>query len=460
MRNVRTQALTLALIAASVAAGSPSMSAQERPRAEAGPRGTYMRLGGRGETASDAVLYEPPPGVAPSRIALLFAHPGESTFNHVAGREVARRGYRILMVNHEDDLSPADAYAPATSAALKYLRALSGVEKVVIITHSGGGHHMSFYQNAAENGPKACEGPEKIYPCRAERVTGLEKADGLILLDPTLGAFHQMSSVDPAVDSAAPRKRKPELDMFDSRNGYDAANRRASYTPAFARAFYSAQAARGAALIEQARARLSAIETGGGDYRDDEPFIVPGMGISATGARLYQPDVQIVSSTRAPHLVLKADGTRATEISRSVRQPSGARPDEALGTLAVMTQNSTVRRFLAQSAIRTGPDFAFTSNSIVGVDWTSAMNSTPGNARGITVPTLVLSMTCHYLMVPDEIIFDHLAAKDKQLVMVEGATHGFTPCRPEYGDTMARTFDYVDAWLKQAGRFSQSSSQQ
>ena len=63
-------------------------------------------------------------------------------------------------------------------------------------------------------------------------------------------------------------------------------------------------------------------------------------------------------------------------------------------------------------------------------------------------------------MVPDEIIFDHLAAKDKQLVMVEGATHGFTPCRPEYGDTMARTFDYVDAWLKQAGRFSQSSSQQ
>ena len=148
---------------------------------------------------------------------------------------MARRGYRILMVNHEDDVSPADAYAPSTSAALKYLRGLPGVEKVVIITHSGGGHHMSFYQNAAENGAKACAGPEKLYPCRAERVIGLEKADGLILLDPTLGAFHQMSSIDPAVDSAAPKQRKADLDMFDSRNSYDAANRKALYTPDFAR---------------------------------------------------------------------------------------------------------------------------------------------------------------------------------------------------------------------------------
>jgi hypothetical protein len=50
------------------------------------------------------------------------------------------------------------------------------------------------------------------------------------------------------------------------------------------------------------------------------------------------------------------------------------------------------------------------------------------------------------------------AWRKKQLVLVEGATHGFTPCRPAFGDTMARTFDYVDAWLKQAGRCSQSSS--
>ena len=51
------------------------------------------------------------------------------------------------------------------------------------------------------------------------------------------------------------------------------------------------------------------------------------------------------------------------------------------------------------------------------------------------------------------IIFNHLAARDKQMVMVEGATHGFSACKAEFGDTVARTFDYVDAWLTQPGRF-------
>ena len=104
-----------------IVAVSPATSAQERPRAEGGPRGTYVRVGGRGETAADGVLYEP--AGAPSRIALLFAHPGESNFNHAAGREMARRGYRILMINHADDVSPADAYAPSTSAALEHCAA-------------------------------------------------------------------------------------------------------------------------------------------------------------------------------------------------------------------------------------------------------------------------------------------------------------------------------------------------
>lgn len=446
----------LAVVTAAVAL-SPVAFAQERAGATPTAKTTYVRVGGRGDTASDGVLYEPPTGVTPSHIALLFAHPGEISFNHASGREMARRGYRILLITNDGD-EPADQYGPSISAAIKYVRGLAGVERVAIITHSGGGHHMAFYQNAAENGATACAGPEKVSPCRANRVSNLEKADGLILLDPTLGAFHQMSSLDPAVDSAKPRERKADLDMFAAANGYDAANRRATYSPEFAAKFYAGQAARSAALIAQAQARLALIEHGKGNFTDDEPFVVPGMGPNAIGARLYQPDPRVVSKTRAAHPVLKADGTTVTEVARSVRPPSGARPDEALGTLGVMSQNTTVREFLAQSAIRIGRDFAFTENSIVGVDWKSAMNSTPGNAEGITVPTLVMAMTCHYLMVPDEIIYDHLAAKDKELVMVEGATHGFAPCKPEYGDTVKRTFDYVDSWLRQPSRFSRPAS--
>ena len=453
MRLGRAGAFALSIAVLSTAWGTVR-AAQRGGGSTPSLRTSYVRVGGRGEGAADAVLFEPASGTPKNGIALMFGHPSESNFNHPSGRELARRGYRILMVNVQDGRSSPDTYAPAYSSAIKYLRGLPGVEKVVIVTHSGGGHEMAFYENVAENGPNACAGSEKIYPCRRELTTGLERADGLILLDSTLGAFHAMSSVDPAVDSAAPRRRIPELDMFDRRNGYDTPNHRAAYTAEFARTFYAAQAARSAKLVAQAQARLAALAKGQSDYSDDEPFVVPGMGVNATGARLYQPDVRVVSKTRAPHLLLKADGTTPTEIGRSVRPPSGANPDQALGTLSVMTQDTTVRRFMAMSAIRTTRDVAFTEDDIVGVDWRSAMSSTPANAEGIHVPTLIMAMTCHYLVVPDEIVFNHLAAQDKQFVLVAGATHNFTACRPEYGDTLSRTFDYVDSWLTSPGRFS------
>lgn len=317
----RAGAFALVLAVAGVA-WQTTTSGQGGGKPSSAPSTTYVRLGGRGEAAADAVLYEPGTASPKNGIALMFGHPSESNFNHPSACEMARRGYRILMVNQQDGREASDTYAPAYSTAIKYLRRLPGVENVVVITHSGGGHGMAFYQNVAENGPKACSGPEKIYPCRPALTTGLEKADGLILLDSTLGAFHQASSVDPAVDSATPSRRGSELDMFDSRNGYDPANRRASYSAEFSRRFYEAQAARNATLLAAARARLAAIEKGEGPYSDDEPFVVPGMGINATGARPYQPDVRFVSRTRAPHPLLKADGTTPSEIVRSVRPPS------------------------------------------------------------------------------------------------------------------------------------------
>ena len=50
-------------------------------------------------------------------------------------------------------------------------------------------------------------------------------------------------------------------------------------------------------------------------------------------------------------------------------------------------------------------------------------------------------------MIPLEIAYDHSAAKDKEFVAVEGGDHYFKPCKPQYGDTEKRAFDYVDAWL-------------
>ena len=73
--------------------------------------------------------------------------------------------------------------------------------------------------------------------------------------------------------------------------------------------------------------------------------------------------------------------------------------------------------------------------------------------EGITAPFLVMGMTGHYWIVSAEMAYDHAKSADKTVAFVEGATHGFTPCTAcaktpgQYGDTVARTFDYVTQWL-------------
>jgi len=452
--RIRYWRWTMAAIAGAIALHSlaPTPIAAQRSGGPSGPiqsdkfRTVYVRLG----QSDEGLLYDPASPGANARIAILQSHPNGNNFNAPMGRELASRGYRVLMVNHHGDEESPDVYAPGISRGIQYLRTLAGVERVVVLGHSGGGHLMAFYANVAEHGPSACQGPEKLYPCGGDLLTGLAKPDGVVLLDSTLGAFHQMSSVDPAVDG---KTRAAALDMFSTVNGYDAGAKAATYSADFAKRFYAAQAARNTRIVDGALERLRAITKGSSPFTDDEPLTIPGMGVNAAGARLYQPDVAFAARTRKPHTVLKADGTRPEVVVPSVRPPSGQQAAEGLGTLRTMTQNTTVRRFLALSAIRTTPDFAITADDIVGVNWASATTSTPANAEGIGVPTLVMVMSCHYLVVPGEIIFDHLGSKDKTYAAVEGAVHGFTPCKPEYGDTVKRTFDYVDGWLGKAGRF-------
>jgi hypothetical protein len=408
----------------------------------------YIRLGQQGE----GLLFSPTTPSPKSRIAVVFTHPGGNNFNAPIGRELASRGYLVMNVNYRaGEALGIDVQLPTLSLAITYLRSLPGVQKVVISGHSGGAHEMALYENVAEHGLAACNGPEKLYPCRGAALDKLQKPDGLILLDPPLGNFHQMSALDPSVSTDV-NTRNPALDMFSAANGFDAAAMRATYSVDFAKRFYAAQSARNMQILAQVQERLKAIDAGKGEFANDEPLVIPGLGVDAVGARLYQPDVAFASHTKAPHLLLKADGSRAETIIHSVRPPQSqaAKQTRVLGETST---NTTVRGYMAHSALRTTADFAITEDDIVGVDWRSAYDSAPGNAYGIAAPTLVLAMGCHYLIVPAEIVYDRLASTDKTYAAVEGATHGFAPCKPEYGDTTKRTFDFVDEWLSTDGRF-------
>lgn len=410
---------------------------------------TYVRLG----PTTEGFLLEPKTLGEHSNIAMVFSHPNRDNYGERPGWFMAQRGYRVLLVNYRGDRDfgdpPPENYLPSISLGISHMRAENGVEKVILLSHSGGTHIGSLYQNVAENGPEACSDEAKIFPCSSDALADLEPADGIVLLDPTLGAGHLMTAVDPAVTDED--GRDVSLDMLSADNGFVAGGK-ADYSPEFISSYYAAQAKRNNAIIESASERLKAIANGDGEFGNDEPFLVRGIGIRALGARLYQTDIDLQSHTKVPHVLLAADGREDEQIITSVREPLTNHAKD-LNVLGSMNYSTTVRNFLAGAAIRANDDFAMTEDDIVGVDWQSAYSSSPGNATGIRVPALVMTMTCHYLVVPGEVIFDRLGSIDKTYVGVEGATHLFEPCKPEYGDTADRTFDYVERWVAEAGRF-------
>ncbi len=326
-------------------------------------RTTYVKLG-----SSSAVLMEPATQGPKSHIVIVYTYPGTTlslnqapvnNFDDPSGPQLAGRGYRELLLNH-GLTGPKVGYesiAPAIGKAIQYARSLPGVDTVLLLGHSIGGPLVTFYQNVAENGPGVCQGPEKIYPCRGDLLKNLPKADGVVLTDVHLGeAFRVLTYLDPAVtDERHPLQRNAKLDMFETASGYDRSTASANYGASFLKDFFAGQAARNDKLIADAQARLAAIQAGKGKYKDDEPFDV-----AEVTARPLQPDVHLTSRTRDQHLLLKSDGTNATQIVKSVRPPMGQ--DRVAGTY----EQYTVRGFLAGEAVRTTKDYGMTEDSITG----------------------------------------------------------------------------------------------
>ena len=451
MKFFSVLALAVALAAAAPAEGQPA--------GPIGPvRSAFFHTNFvRTSNNTYGLLYQPETPGPNARVAIVYASP-KALFNFAPAAEMANRGYRILLVKHyladrrRVRETSTDGLREA-SRGISYMRALPGVERVVLMGHEDGGRMAAFYMAAAEQGVAICQRPELIYHCTKSHiadVTGLAKADGVILLDPALGAFDTTSAIDPAFKGSV--RTLSNLDMYARGNGYNSKTGEGQYPDAFVKRFLAAQSARNTEIISHAAEKLQLVEQGKGDFVDDEPYVVAGAYNSGNTANLYDADLALLSSTKVAHSLLKGDGSMANVIVRSIRPPAGPR------TVSIMAEccrvvGTTVRRFLDNDAVRTSGDFAITSDDIIGVDWKSSITSTPANAESIDRPALVLTMSCSHFVVPGEIVFDHLAAKDKSYVAVEGAGHDFAACKPKSGDTKKRTFDFVDRWLAQRGRF-------
>lgn len=409
----------------------------------------FVRL----STGAPAALYEPQRPRDRSRVAFIFMHPDANFISHLGCRELASRGHRVLGANTRFANMPGPTggpyvfydVLPDAAAAVNYLRGLDGIDTIVLAGHSGGGPLFSAYQNLAENGARALQG-EQLFVKGPDALDGLHPADALVLLDAHLGyGAHALFTLDPSIiDEEHPSRREPSLDMFDPENGYDPEG--ASYPREFVQRYLEAQARRMASLVARAQERIAAIDAGRGEYLDDEPLVIPGI-----GQRLFSPDTSLLSHTAREWKLLRSDGSAPVGIVRSVRPPAGRLRDQRSYDGALVT---SMRRFLATHAIAASPDYDMGADYLRGIDWATSATSAPASLAGVSVPLLSLVMTAHYFLVPNEINFSHATSPDKEMAMVEGATHLMVPCTAaeqepgQFGDTVATTFDYVDRWVR------------
>jgi len=69
------------------------------------------------------------------------------------------------------------------------------------------------------------------------------------------------------------------------------------------------------------------------------------------------------------------------------------------------------------------------------------------------VPLLITAMGGHYFIRDNEIHYEMAASKDKDFVVIEGATHGITPCTAcektpgQYSNVTKNWADYVQRWI-------------
>ena len=452
--NVRLNRAFLLLAVSLGFSSSFQVAAAQEPTVKT----SFIRLG----QGVPGVFYEPVQPGPKAQIGVFVMHSEGDYLQFSACTELSKRGYSVLCANNSTGKNGAsndtsiDRMMLDAKLAVAWLRKDPAIKKVVLLGHSGGGVLMSSYENIAENGLKACQGPEKILKC-ADALAGLPAADGIMLIDSNWGLPTMMLfSIDPAVTSEQTgQKLNPDLDLFNTQNGFDPAG--AHYSDRFVSKFEAAVGKRNNSLVKEALDRWADIQAGKAAYNDDDAFVVPGANFLGGDNRLFAQDVRILSRTQKAWPLLHADGSSTTEIIQTARVPENLKSLTASYQAGAL--KTTVHTFLTTFAVRVNDDFRYNEDSVRGVDWSSSYSVPVGSVQGISVPMLVMGMTGHWEFSAAESIYQSAKSSDKTLAYVEGATHGYTTCKKcektpgQFGDTQKTTYDYVDKWLSKSGRF-------
>jgi hypothetical protein len=400
-----------------------------------------------------AALYRPDNGPAP-HVAFLVSHRTGNNLNNNACRELAKRGFLVLcwntrFVNNEAAVR-WEEIAFDVKTTVDYVRTIPGITKVILLGHSGGSPLMSYYEAVAEAGPSWCKGPDKLVQCERD-MSGFKPADGIVFPDAHPGnGIQSLRSLNPSIVALPDGSLKviAELDPFSPANGYNP-NGISHYSKEFQTRYFAAQSKAMNDRIAEVQAALARIKAGTYPYPDDGLVVIPGGGFTGAGPgsaylNALDPEIPELMSTARPEKLLKNDGSIVTQIVHSVAVPE---PEDAKDnrTFDRGTKVFTLKSYLSANAVKS-------TNSLDGIDWCSSNNSTICAVESIKVPTLIAAMGGFHFVRDQEVMFDHSAAKDKDYIVIEGAVHGYTPCKAcektpgEYSNSEKNLFDYIAKW--------------
>lgn len=396
-----------------------------------------------------AMEYAPKEPGDRARVAVVLMHCDLNYMGLPMGPALARRGYHVLAVQSIQS-GDIDRRFEVLDGHVRYLRANPDIDKIILMGHSGGATLMTAYQAIAENGPEVFQKDSLIYKCGLKKQ--LEPADGIMLIDANYGnGVMSLVSLDPAIlEEGCGMKLDPAFDIFDPANGYD--KNGAHYPAEFVKKYRLAQKRRNDALIAQALERLELINSGKGNFRDDEPFFIAAANQPKPNNRMLPQDLHMLSHTKGEYDLLHGDGSVTHEQVFSVRAPECDRSFSHIYGMGV--NKNTVKGFLSSQALRTTEDFSILEDDVIGVDWNSSYSTPIGNIEHIHVPALMMGMTGSYEFIAAEMIYDHAPMEDKTIAFVRGASHMFDPNHAaekfpgEFGDTEKILYDYMAKWME------------
>lgn len=319
------------------------------------------------------------------------------------------------------------------AAGIRYVKEHYGVQRIVLLGHSGGGPLFGFYQHQAEKSP-----PNRFRSTPAGDPPDLNrydlpKADGLILSAPHWGrGWAVLFKLDPSVvDDNDPVSLDPSLDLYNPANGFNFPPEPSRYSKEFLARYRAAQkvrmdrlVARARALVEEKKRNRRLMESPG--FKSLPPYEQAQIQRRA----VTEQYIIVYRRTARPHYVdLTVDAS-----------------DRLVGG-----QGITDRPDLANYGKYWHPT-AITAEAFLSSESTASHASLIDQVKEISVPTMVIIGTADQMVFLEETkaIFNNLSAADKKLVLIEGADHSYSPWGPKAGkgDQRQQMLDAVGGWVK------------